>query len=45
MIISHGFFDEKRKNEKKGVDENHDVCYIMTVAPMRATASESKPKH
>ena len=33
------------KKRKKGVDENHDVCYIMTVAPMRAAASESKPEH
>ena len=29
------------KKRKKGVDENHDVCYIMTVAPMRA-AGERK---
>jgi len=45
MIISHGFFDEKRKKRKRGVDGSHDVCYIMTVAPMRAAASESKPEH
>ena len=36
MIISHGFFDEKRKKRKRGVDGSCDVCYIMTVAPMRA---------
>ena len=41
MIISHGFFDEKRKKRKRGVDGTRDVCYIMTVAPMRA-AGERK---
>ena len=41
MIISHGFFDEKRKKRKRGVDGSCDVCYIMTVAPMRA-AGERK---
>ena len=33
------------KKTKKGVDGSHGVCYIMTVAPMRAAASESKPKY
>ena len=33
------------KKTKKGVDGSRDVCYIMTVAPMRAVASESKPQH
>ena len=41
MIISHGFFDEKRKKRKRGVDGTGGVCYIMTVAPMRA-AGERK---
>ena len=44
MIISHGFFDEKRKKGKRGVDETRDVCYIMTVAPMRAAGERKQAR-
>ena len=44
MIISHGFFDEKGKNEKEGVDGSRDVCYIMTVAPMRAAGERKQAR-
>ena len=44
MIISHGFFDEKRKKRKRGVDGTRDVCYIMTVAPMRAAGERKQTR-